>query len=198
MPWTVPNTEAELWNMFEKLHTQRGFIIYAIKANLDHVNPLKNGISTQHIVLKHSEVLGTIGYLEVQPQHRALETGAVLFGPSLRRTAAATEAHYLLLKNVCDQDPLSSSPPYRRIAWKCNSLNHKSRRAAERIGYRYEGTFRNHMISKGRSRSSDWLSITDEEWPAVKTDLELWLDPTNFDQDGRQVKTLDEVRAATS
>lgn len=196
LPWATPETEDELWDMFLKLEKQRGFIIYAIKTNLDLVNSPRSVVTAQQEQRERSEVLGTIGYLDVQPQNRSLESGAVLFAPALRRTAAATEAHYLALKNVCDQETSTSVPPYRRIAWKCNSLNHKSRRAAERLGYKYEGTFRNHMIFQGRSRDSDWLSIVEDEWPAIKAALQVWLDPSNFDEHGRQIKTLDEIRVA--
>ena len=79
--------------------------------------------------------------------------------------------------------------------WKCNHLNTKSRRAAERLGFVFEGTFRKHLIVKGRNRDSDWLSIVDDEWPAVKAGLETWLDVSNFDISGRQKRTLEECRA---
>lgn len=122
-----------------------------------------------------------------------------MFGPVLQRSAAATEVNYLLLKNVFEPDSPGlggKSPPYRRVCWKCNHLNKKSRRAAERLGYMFEGTFRKHLIVKGRSRDSDWLSIVDDEWPVVKTALEKWLDRSNFDDEGRQIKAIDEIRAS--
>lgn len=160
--------------------------MYAILADPRHVNPSLED-SSQWI---HSETLGIIAYLEVRPAHRELEIGAVLYNCILQRSAAATEVMFLMLRNVCE-----ASPKYRRISWKCNSLNEASRRAAERIGFKYEGTFRNLMIVKGRSRDSDWLSIIEEEWPVVKAALEQWLMKENFDQFGRQIKPVDEIRA---
>lgn len=184
LPWTDPTTtEDELWDLFERLRKNRGFIIYAIKAD------------AQYLSARQLDVLGTIGYLDIQPQHRALEVGAVLFSPALRRSAAATEAHYLLLRHASEP---SDSLPYRRIAWKCNHLNTASRRAAERIGYVYEGTFRKHMIAKGYSRDSDLLSIVDDEWATIKKAFETWLEERNFDEQGRQLRTLQEIRADIS
>ena len=162
------------------------------------LNPQGSDESEKSTRREHTAVMGTIGYLEVQPQYRALEVGAVLLGRVMKRTAAATEAHYLLLRNVCDSDPISDTLPYRRIAWRCNSLNAQSRRHAERFGYKYEGTFRNHIIAHGRSRDSDWLSIVDVEWPRIKMALEKWLQINNFDNDGQQIKSLEDIRESLS
>jgi hypothetical protein len=85
---------------------------------------------------------------------------------------------------------------YRRFEWKCDSLNEPSRRAAARLGFRYEGRFRNHMVVKGRNRDTDWFSVTDEEWPDVRTAHERWLDPANFDADGRQRTSLSDLTAS--
>lgn len=148
---------------------------------------------------KHNEVLGVIAYLDIHPNFRALEIGAVIFGPALARSAAATEAHYLMLRNVFEVKSPGlggNSLPYRRVCWKCNHLNSKSRRAAERLGFVFEGTFRNHMIVKGRSRDSDWLSILEDEWPVVKGALEHWLERSNFDDQGRQIKAIVDIRAS--
>lgn len=170
-------------------------MLYAIKASRQTTNlHISSGQSIGSLE-DSLEVLGTIGYLDVHPQYRTLEAGAVLFAPALRRSAAATEAHYLLLRNALEQDPLSSSLPYRRIAWKCDRLNATSRKAAERLGFVYEGTFRKHMISHGRSRDSDLLSITDDEWPTVKKALEIWLDDSNFNEQGRQLRRLEHIRS---
>ena len=163
-------------------------IMYAIVGDPDNVNPSNGADSGRR------EALGVIGYLEVNTQHRTLETGGVLFSPVLQRSAAATEAHYLLLRSVCE--PADGSPGFRRIAWMSNHLNTASRRAAERLGYVYEGTWRNHMLDpQKRSRDSDWLSILDDEWPVVKAALEKWLEPGNFDESGKQIRTLEEIRS---
>lgn len=199
LPWTDPtNTEDELWNLFERLRTQRGFMIYAIKAAVRSLNPHSSFTYSRPDPEDHGEPVGTIGYLDVNTQYRTLEIGAVLFGPSLRRSAAATEAHYLLLRNACESHSSSGYLPYRRIAWKCDRLHSASRKAAERLGFLYEGTFRNHMISHGHSRDSDLLSVIEDEWPDVKRALETWLDGSNFNEQGKQLRRLENIRATLS
>lgn len=193
LPWTAPASQEELRDAICDLIAQRGFVVYCIKADPERVGPGQSG--TGHAA--HSQVLGIICYLEIQPVHRALEVGGVLFGPLLARTTAATEVHYLMLRNVFERSSSGLDPeflPYRRVCWKNNALNKKSRRAAERLGYLYEGTFRNHYIFNGRSRDSNWLSIVDDEWPVVKAALEQWLLGANFDENGKQVRTLEEIR----
>ncbi|KAF1820013.1 acyl-CoA N-acyltransferase [Dissoconium aciculare CBS 342.82] len=177
IPVPVAKNAKELEALMLSLPSKYGFVLYAIVGD----PPAR-------------ETLGVIGFLDIRPQYRALETGAVIFSPALQRTAAATEAHYLLLRHVLDKDPRSDHEPYSRVAYKCHTLNGKSRRAAERLGYVYEGTFRKHMVVDGRPRSSDWLSIIDDDWPLVKRALEGWLDENNFDADGRQLRTLENIR----
>jgi RimJ/RimL family protein N-acetyltransferase len=110
LPWARPKNETDLWDLFEKLQRNRGFIIYAIVGDPDRVNSHGDAKSSP----SRQEALGTIGYLEVNLNNRTIESGAVLFGTALKRSAAATEAHYLLLRNICEP---KDSPPYRRIAW---------------------------------------------------------------------------------
>jgi RimJ/RimL family protein N-acetyltransferase len=127
---------------------------------------------------------GIASYARIAPAHGQVEVAGVLFGRPLQRTRAATEAVHLLMRHAFDD------LGYRRFEWKCDSLNEPSRRAAERLGFRYEGRFRNHMVVKGRNRDTDWYSVIDAEWPAVRDAHECWLDPTNFDADGRQLSSL--------
>lgn len=191
-PWKIPRNLADFENTVTTLR-KRGFVLFAIRAN-----PSKLSTSQEHrqeSAGEHRDILGMIAYLDIQPIHRTLEIGAVLYSPLLQRTTAATEAHYLILKNVLDGQEDSVAPPYRRVAWKCNKLNQASRRAAERLGFTYEGTFRNHLLSRGVSRDSDWLSIIVEEWSAIKLAMELWLDDSNFDGDGKQLCTLASIRS---
>lgn len=183
-----PQTEQELWQAFEHYRHGRGMWVYAIKCSPDLANLTKPDADMS----SRTEAVGTLAYLDVQPAHRALEVGAVLFSPALQRTPAATEANYLLLKYAMDGGMLS--PPYRRVVWKCNALNGASKHAAERLGFVYEGTFRNHMIAKGRSRDSAWFSVLEEEWLLAKAALEEWLSPGNFDGEGRQIRRLEDVR----
>ncbi len=127
---------------------------------------------------------GIVTLMEIRPAMRAIEIGNILYSPLLRRTSAGTEAQYLMARYVFDD------LHYRRYEWKCNALNAPSRRAAERFGFSYEGTFRQHMIVKGRNRDTAWYAMTDGDWPAVKAAYEAWLSPENFDAAGVQKRRL--------
>jgi RimJ/RimL family protein N-acetyltransferase len=131
---------------------------------------------------------GWLTLLDVQPRHAVIELGSIWFSPGLQRTTAATEAIYLLLRHAADD------LGYRRLAWKCNALNAPSKRAAERLGFTYEGRHREHMVVKGRRRDSDWYSIVEHEWPRCRAAFEAWLDPENFSADGRAKRGLAELR----
>jgi len=127
---------------------------------------------------------GWASYMRIKPAHGVIEVGNVLFSPSLQQTAAATEAMYLMASHVFDH------LGYRRYEWKCNALNLPSRRAALRLGFTFEGIFRQHMVVRGQSRDSAWFAMLDHEWPARKRAFEAWLEPENFDEDGRQINPL--------
>jgi RimJ/RimL family protein N-acetyltransferase len=127
---------------------------------------------------------GWASYMRIKPGHGVIEVGNVLFSPSLQRTAAATEAMYLMASHVFDH------LGYRRYEWKCNALNLASRRAAERLGFTFEGIFRQHMVVKGQSRDTAWFAMLDHDWPARKQAFETWLAPENFDREGRQITPL--------
>ncbi|MGH7667066.1 MAG: GNAT family N-acetyltransferase [Candidatus Dormibacteria bacterium] len=132
---------------------------------------------------------GWASLMRIEPQHGCIEVGDILYSPRLQRTRSATEAMYLLARHVFEE------LRYRRYEWKCDALNQPSRRAALRLGFTYEGTFRQHMIIKGRSRDTAWFSISDGEWPARRDRLERWLDPSNFDLQGHQHRALSEPGA---
>jgi len=128
--------------------------------------------------------------LNIVPSNRTIEIGHVLFTPTLQRTTAATAAYYLLMK-LCFEDL-----HYQRVEWKCNDRNKPSERAALRLGFTYEGTFRKHMIVKGQRRDSAWYSALDDEWNEfVREGFEVWLGKGNFDERGGQRRKLEEVRA---
>lgn len=131
---------------------------------------------------------GLTSYLRIAPEHGLIEVGNIHLSPSLQMTRAATEFQYLLLRHAFDD------LGYRRYEWKCDSLNAPSRRAALRLGFQFEGIFRKAIVYKGRSRDTAWFSITDDEWPAVRTALEAWLAPENFDENRRQVRSLASFR----
>jgi RimJ/RimL family protein N-acetyltransferase len=128
--------------------------------------------------------VGYASYMRIEPVHRVIEVGSILYTPGLQQTALATEAMYLMARHVFED------LGYRRYEWKCNALNAPSRRAALRFGFTFEGIFRQHMIVKGRNRDTAWFSMLDSEWPARKANFERWLDPSNFSADGRQKVAL--------
>ena len=130
------------------------------------------------------KAVGTLSLMRHDPTNGAIEVGWVVFSRAMQRTPLSTEAHYLLMQYIFDE------LGYRRYEWKCDSLNSPSRRAAERLGFTYEGTFRQSTIYKGRSRDTSWYSITDRDWPQIKEAFEAWLTPGNFDADGKQRAAL--------
>ncbi len=132
---------------------------------------------------------GAGALMRIDAPNGSIEVGNLAYAPALQRTAAATEAMYLLMRHVFELG-------YRRYEWKCDARNLPSRRAAERLGFRYEGTFLQHMVYKGRSRDTAWYSIVDGEWSRVRAGFEAWLDATNFDAGGRQRRTLGQCRDA--
>ncbi len=134
--------------------------------------------------LDSEQFLGQSSYLDINPLMGVIEIGHIWFGPQLQRTRAATEALYLMIRHALDD------LGYRRMHWRCNSLNEKSRQAARRLGFRFEGIFYNHMIFKGRNRDTAWYSILDDEWPEVSGILESWLQDDNFDAQGQARHSL--------
>ena len=128
--------------------------------------------------------VGTAALMRIEPIHGVIEVGAITFSPRLKRTRAATEAMYLLMRHVFDQ------LGYRRYEWKCDSLNAPSRSAAGRYGFTFEGIFRRAIVYKGRSRDTAWFSIVAEEWPRIRAAFETWLEPGNFDDAGQQRRRL--------
>lgn len=133
---------------------------------------------------------GVMSLMRIDAKNGVVEVGNICFSPALQRRRAATEAHYLLMRHVFD------GLGYRRYEWKCNALNTPSRAAALRLGYSFEGVFRNHMIVKGRNRDTAWYAIIVEDWPAIRAAFDAWLSPDNFDASGRQIRPLTALRAA--
>jgi RimJ/RimL family protein N-acetyltransferase len=123
---------------------------------------------------------GVVSFLRAAPEHGTIEIGHIWFGAALQRTPQATEAILLLARHAFDD--LGN----RRLEWKCDAANARSRAAAERFGFTYEGTFRQHLIVKGRNRDTAWYAMLDGDWPAIRAAFEAWLAPSNFDADGRQ------------
>jgi RimJ/RimL family protein N-acetyltransferase len=132
------------------------------------------------------QAAGFASYMRIDTANGVIEVGNILLTPALQRTTAATEAMYLMARHVFED------LGYRRYEWKCNADNHPSRRAALRLGFTFEGIFRQHMIVKGQNRDTAWFSMLDHEWPARKEAFEAWLRPENFDPDGRQLTALND------
>lgn len=161
-----------------------------LKERLASAADLDDPLFLTLVRLPEEEPQGVASYMRIVPEHGVIEIGNIWFGPPLRRSPAATEAIYVLMRHAFDE------LGYRRMEWKCNALNERSRRAAERFGFTFEGVFRQHLVIKGRNRDTAWYAITDKEWPRVRAAFEAWLDPENFDEAGMQRRRLGELRAA--
>jgi RimJ/RimL family protein N-acetyltransferase len=137
---------------------------------------------------------GIASFLRIAPEAGSIEVGHICIAPEMQRGVAATEAMALMMGWAFDAG-------YRRYEWKCNALNLPSRRAAQRLGFSYEGIFRQHLVVKGRNRDTAWFSVIDSEWPALAEAYRAWLAPSNFDAQGRQHERLSDltrlVRAGT-
>lgn len=134
-------------------------------------------------VIASDHAIGFLSYLRIDTDNGVIEVGYVTYSPALQRTVAATEAQVLMAREAF-------ALGYRRYEWKCDALNAPSRAAAIRLGFTFEGIFRNARVTKGRNRDTAWFSITDDEWPRIERAYDAWLDPENFDDGGRQRRSL--------
>lgn len=166
-----PYTEYEAFRSdFEAAASQKGWAIMVIRSATTRA------------------VLGMSTYMRLRQAHGSVEIGAVAFGKALKRTAEATEAMYLMAAHVFEE------LGYRRYEWKCHAKNKASWRAAERLGFVFEGVFRNDMVVRGKNRDTAWFAMTDADWPKIKAGFERWLAPGNFDAAGEQKATLEACR----
>lgn len=133
---------------------------------------------------------GFQSFMTINATHGSVEIGGILWGPNISRTPVTTEAFYLFSKHAFED------LHYRRYEWKCNNDNAASRNAALRFGFQFEGIFRQHMIQHGWNRDTAYFSMLDHEWPANKAALELWLDASNFDSAGKQIRNLSQIRSS--
>jgi RimJ/RimL family protein N-acetyltransferase len=194
-PLSAAQHTVDLWNAVEgedDVWTWLGDGPYTSEAELQKAIAAKEtGAAARFFAILRAEIGCAVGYaslMRIDAPNGVIEVGNVLFSPSLQRTAAATETMYLMAKYIFED------LGYRRYEWKCNALNLPSRRAAERLGFTYEGIFRQHMVIKGRNRDTAWFSMLDSEWPRCKQAFEAWLAEENFDADGRQKQTLQNFR----
>ena len=158
--------------------------LYWLTENSRSSNPLFHAIVDNAT----SKAVGVASYLRINPASGSIEVGHINFSPLLQRTPAATEAMYLMMKRAFELG-------YRRYEWKCDALNAKSRAAAQRLGLSFEGIFRQAAVYKGRNRNTVWYAAVDREWPELEAAFMRWLDPANFDQNGKQTITLRELTA---
>ena len=178
-----PDTPQEMWTyLFQEPVENLEELIVALKQMIER----KDRFYYTIIDKVTGKALGTFSLMRIDQANRVIEVGTVTFSQALKQTRMGTEAHYLLARYVFEE------LHYRRYEWKCDSLNFPSRKAAERLGFVYEGTFRQAVIYKGRTRDTDWLSMIDKDWPQVRARLEAWLRPNNFDENGEQLKSLRE------
>jgi RimJ/RimL family protein N-acetyltransferase len=181
------DAEGRIWTYmpygpFEKLDD---FLVW-MKATCVGTDPLFHAIVDR----ASGRALGMASYLRIEPRVGVIEIGHINYAPRLQRRSAATEAMVLMLRRVFEE------LGYRRYEWKCDALNAPSRAAAERLGFTFEGIFRQATIYKGRNRDTAWYSIIDGEWPALATAYARWLSPANFDSAGRQRTSLSSLTRA--
>ena len=165
MPWGPFSSSVAFRREIAKLVDVPGYAYYAI------CDP------------RSGKPLGKAAYMNIVPENGVIEVGGIAFSPVLQQSPIATEAMVLMMRWAFEAG-------YRRYEWKCNALNVPSRRAAQRLGFSYEGVFRQHMIVKGHNRDTAWFAVTDQEWPALNEAFTLWLDPANFDAEGLQKERL--------
>lgn len=180
-----PDADPELWNyMAYGPFTERGLFNAWLNSQAASSDPLFFSV----IDLSQQHAVGLLSFLHMMPKDGCIEIGHIAFARSMQRSPASTEAVYLLARLAL------GTLGYRRLEWKCDALNDRSMRAARRLGFSYEGLFRQHMLVKGRNRDTAWFSILDREWPACNRAFEHWLAADNFDAKGRQKQRLQELR----
>ncbi|HJZ31329.1 MAG TPA: GNAT family protein [Hyphomicrobiaceae bacterium] len=162
----------------------------AYQAWLEQVAAADDPLFHAIIDAKTDRAVGVATFMRIEPAQGVIEVGSINYSPLLQRTPAATEAMFLMMQRVFDD------LGYRRYEWKCDSLNAPSRAAALRLGFQYEGLFRQAIVYKGRNRDTAWFSIIDGDWPALARAYRQWLGPDNFDADGRQRRRLSACIAA--
>jgi RimJ/RimL family protein N-acetyltransferase len=171
------------WLTYGPFETEDAFRDH-IRAQIASDDPLYFAV----VETENGRAHGVISFMRMDPANGVIEIGHIWFGGRIQRSPIATEAIYLAARHAFDD--LGN----RRLEWKCNNDNARSKRAAERFGFTFEGIFRQHSIARGKNRDTAWFSIIDREWPAVRAAFEAWLSPDNFDAAGHQKHSLEELR----
>lgn len=180
----APDTRSWTWLLREPDNSVEEYSAWV--ASVEHLSdPMHFAV----IDRQTNQPVGSLALMRIDANHGVVEVGHVHFSPLLSRTVMATEAHWLLMRYAFD------TLGYRRYEWKCNSLNAPSCRAAQRLGFHFEGRFRQALVIKGHNRDTDWFSIIDGEWPQVDKAMQRWLASGNFSADGQQRHTLESFRA---
>lgn len=189
---------ADLWRAFktdDRLWTYLPYGPFADERSscewLDGRAVLADPISYAVIDAAANAAAGIVALRNIVLDMRTVEVGHIVYGPGCKGSRVGTEAHYLLARYVFEQ------LGFRRYEWRCNTLNARSRNSALRLGFTFEGIFRQHMIVKGRSRDTAWYAMLDNDWPARKAAFDQWLAPTNFDPDGGQLLSLSSLNVAS-
>ncbi len=179
----APGADERFRYLFDSPQDRAGFDSWLSRAAASE-DPLFHAV----IDLSTNRCEGRQSLMRITPEHGVIEIGNILWGPAMARTAIATEALYLCARHAFDE------LGYRRFEWKCDAGNAPSMSAARRFGFKFEGIFRQHMVVKGLNRDTAWFAITDEDWPELRRAFELWLEPANFDRDGKQKLRLADFR----
>jgi RimJ/RimL family protein N-acetyltransferase len=161
--------------------TVEGYLEWLTEASCGH-DPLYFAV----VDGQTQKATGVASYLRITPSAGSIEVGSINFSPLLQKTPAATEVMYLMMKHAFELG-------YRRYEWKCDALNAPSRAAAQRLGFSYEGIFRQALVYKGRNRDTAWYAVIDTEWPALERAFQTWLEPSNFDENGKQRVRLSDL-----
>lgn len=180
-----PDTDVKLWNYlpYGPFATVEAFTVW-LETRARSNDPLFFTIIDQ----RTHQAVGMASYLRIEPNDGVIEIGHIWFAAVLQQTRQATEAIFLLARQVFDV------LGYRRLEWKCDALNTRSRHAAERFGFTFEGVFRQHHIVKGRNRDTAWFAMLDRDWPTIRSAFVRWLAPENFDSAGTQRRSLAAIR----
>jgi RimJ/RimL family protein N-acetyltransferase len=179
--WKAVQGHDELWTwLFDGPYAGEAAFRASIAAKQTAINAVFFAILSKEA----GRAAGYASLMRFDPPNGVIEVGNILLSPLLQRTTAATEAMYLMARHVFED------LGYRRYEWKCNALNEPSRRAAQRLGFTFEGIFRQHMVIKDKNRNTAWFSMLNQEWPTRKRAFEEWLNPENFDAEGRQINAL--------
>ncbi len=197
-PLDAARHASDLWHAYRQAPDSRDWTYLfvgpfadfdAFRADLEKAMASADPLHHAIIDTASGKPVGTAALMRIEPAHGVIEIGSIGYSPLLKRTPAATEAMVLFMRRAFDE------LGYRRYEWKCDDLNAPSRAAALRLGFRFEGIFRQAIVYKGRSRDTAWYSITDREWPALRDAFDAWLDASNFDSEGRQRRRLSDLTA---